>query len=304
VEVPELKSAIESGQVHLSNARRIVPVLTQENKNEWLLKAETLTSRQLQKELATHSPKLATVEKATYVNRDRLQIQHGMSEETYQEFLNVQNLVSQKKQAHADFEETLKELISFYKKHNDPVLKAERALLRKIGMTEIGTEKTRVKEMGMKEIEMTEIGMKETERKETEMKEIGTKEMKTTKIGMNKTRMKETRTRETKKIKTITTSERKHEAPRRGLKHVKQKRKYPALLEHQINLRDQRQCTHQDKGKRCEERRWLEFHHIIEIENGGPDTLENLTTLCWAHHQMRHATKSEVRERQVAYQSA
>jgi 5-methylcytosine-specific restriction endonuclease McrA len=69
----------------------------------------------------------------------------------------------------------------------------------------------------------------------------------------------------------------------------RRRRQYPASLEHQINLRDQRQCTQSDStGKRCQEKRWLEFHHKIPIAMGGQDTLENLTTLCWAHHQLIH----------------
>ncbi len=69
---------------------------------------------------------------------------------------------------------------------------------------------------------------------------------------------------------------------------VKRKR-ISALLEHQINLRDQRQCTELAiDGKRCRERRWLEFHHVIAVEKGGQDTLENLRTVCWAHHRVIH----------------
>lgn len=38
-EVPELKAEIQEGNITLSNARKIVPVLNQENKTEWLKKA-------------------------------------------------------------------------------------------------------------------------------------------------------------------------------------------------------------------------------------------------------------------------
>lgn len=57
-----------------------------------------------------------------------------------------------------------------------------------------------------------------------------------------------------------------------------------------VDLRDQGQCTHKDsKGERCSERRWLDVHHIIPRSKGGPDTLENLTTLCSGHHRLVHS---------------
>lgn len=63
----------------------------------------------------------------------------------------------------------------------------------------------------------------------------------------------------------------------------------PANLTHQVNLRDGQQCTHiDDNGKRCTSRRWLDIHHVHPIYLGGTNSLENLTTLCKAHHKMTH----------------
>ncbi|MBI2606498.1 MAG: HNH endonuclease [Deltaproteobacteria bacterium] len=67
------------------------------------------------------------------------------------------------------------------------------------------------------------------------------------------------------------------------------RRPNPAAIEHQVALRDVGQCTEVDsKGARCERRRWLHIHHINPVSMGGQNTTENLTTLCSAHHQMRH----------------
>ena len=58
----------------------------------------------------------------------------------------------------------------------------------------------------------------------------------------------------------------------------------------QVELRDGGQCTYTDSnGTRCTERRWLHNHHIIPKSQGGPDTLENLTTLCSGHHRLIHS---------------
>jgi 5-methylcytosine-specific restriction endonuclease McrA len=65
-------------------------------------------------------------------------------------------------------------------------------------------------------------------------------------------------------------------------------RSIPAKTKHQVTLRDGGQCTHTDNGKRCGTRRWLDVHHIILLSQGGINELENLTTLCSAHHRMEH----------------
>lgn len=63
----------------------------------------------------------------------------------------------------------------------------------------------------------------------------------------------------------------------------------PARTKHQVFLRDQGQCTKVVQGKRCQTRRWLDVHHVIPLAKGGEDTLQNLVTLCSAHHRMDHA---------------
>ena len=63
----------------------------------------------------------------------------------------------------------------------------------------------------------------------------------------------------------------------------------PAEVDHVVTLRDQEQCAHIDaNGNRCEKRRWLARHHIVEFAKGGEHTPENLITLCWGHHKIVH----------------
>ncbi|MEQ1877905.1 MAG: HNH endonuclease signature motif containing protein [Bdellovibrionia bacterium] len=67
------------------------------------------------------------------------------------------------------------------------------------------------------------------------------------------------------------------------------RRPVAAKLKHQINLRDEARCIHTDKnGNRCQEKRWIQFHHIVPVSRGGRDTLENLATLCFGHHKLVH----------------
>lgn len=60
-------------------------------------------------------------------------------------------------------------------------------------------------------------------------------------------------------------------------------------LNHQLALRDKGQCTEiSANGKRCTEKRWLQVHHIVPVSHGGTNDIDNLATLCFRHHQLRH----------------
>jgi len=66
----------------------------------------------------------------------------------------------------------------------------------------------------------------------------------------------------------------------------------PASILHQVNLRDQRKCMHVGShGIKCNQTRWTEVHHLTPVAQGGKNCLENLTTLCSAHHKWIHSRK-------------
>lgn len=67
-----------------------------------------------------------------------------------------------------------------------------------------------------------------------------------------------------------------------------------------VALRDQNRCTYtatsiplgvlhsSARRLRCDQKRWLDVHHILPIANGGTNEIHNLTTLCRAHHRLIH----------------
>jgi hypothetical protein len=58
---------------------------------------------------------------------------------------------------------------------------------------------------------------------------------------------------------------------------------------HAVHGRDRGQCTFvAPDGKRCQGDRWTEIHHIVPVQFGGSNELENLTTLCSFHHDLVH----------------
>ncbi len=130
-EVPALRAAIRQGDITLSNARRIVPLLTNQNQTEWLKKATELSQRALEKEIVKIHPKSSTPERASYVTESRIKLELGLSEQEMLKLRRVQDLVSQSKASHASLEVTLIELTAFYLKHKDPVLKAKRIQVKK-----------------------------------------------------------------------------------------------------------------------------------------------------------------------------
>jgi hypothetical protein len=73
-------------------------------------------------------------------------------------------------------------------------------------------------------------------------------------------------------------------------------RKPRAQTEHAVVLRDEAQCAHRyPDGTRCGNRRWLHLHHKIPFSSGGPSTVDNLTTMCSAHHRIIHAASNATR---------
>lgn len=61
------------------------------------------------------------------------------------------------------------------------------------------------------------------------------------------------------------------------------------ITKHNINFRDQGQCKAKNPdGSTCNDSRWVDIHHRIPRSEGGLNTIENLMTLCKAHHQLEH----------------
>jgi hypothetical protein len=62
-------------------------------------------------------------------------------------------------------------------------------------------------------------------------------------------------------------------------------RKPPAHVRRAVCRRDGDRCAYVSKeGRRCEERGFLEFHHVIPYAMGGETTVENIQLRCRAHN--------------------
>jgi len=128
VQVPELKAAIDIGDLTVSKARKITSVITPETQSSWISKAINLSSRALEKEVARVQPQALTPEKAKYVTESRININFGLSEEFYKKLKRVQDLESQRLSRAASLEEAQEVMLDLYLEKKDPVERAKRNL--------------------------------------------------------------------------------------------------------------------------------------------------------------------------------
>lgn len=62
-----------------------------------------------------------------------------------------------------------------------------------------------------------------------------------------------------------------------------------AEQKHKVFARDEGRCTFIElNGQRCTNERWVHFHHVTPVSQGGSNDPENLTTLCSPHHDLVH----------------
>jgi 5-methylcytosine-specific restriction endonuclease McrA len=212
--IPELKTCIDQGKMHLSNARRIVSVITPENKDLWLGKAMSLPQRALEKEIVKAQPREMTKERVRPVAEDRLELRVGISEEIEEKLKRVKEVLSQKRQRPVPLEEALLVMAEEYLTRHDPVEKAR----RRVGVGKVSAIQGNGKRVPLS-----------------------------------------------------------------------------APIKHAVNFRDGGQCafTYSD-GKRCAERQWLQTHHLHAVAQGGKNAIENLVTVCSAHHRFLHARRASL----------
>lgn len=130
-EVPALTEAIRDGKIHISHARKITSVITKENQHAWLEKAQELSVRALEREVAIANPKEAVRERIKPIAPKLYELRCSLSEQAEVLLKRAQDLLSQKKGHATDIAETLESLLKDFVERQDPVKKAERSEVRK-----------------------------------------------------------------------------------------------------------------------------------------------------------------------------
>ncbi len=127
-EIPEMKTMIDEGKIHISNARRVVSVITPENKSLWLEKAATLSQHELRRAVVTERPELEQKARIKPITGTRSRLEVGISVGLEAKLKRVSDLLSQKKQRDVSLEEALEFMTDAFLEKHDPVRKAERNL--------------------------------------------------------------------------------------------------------------------------------------------------------------------------------
>jgi|GEM_PF-596775 len=94
LKIPALQKAIQSEQINLSRAKRILPVLDVENAAQWIEKAATMDQRQLEREVAAENPVLIERPSLKPSSATRFTLHTGVSEEIHTDIENALEILS------------------------------------------------------------------------------------------------------------------------------------------------------------------------------------------------------------------
>jgi len=302
-EVPELKEAIRAGDFSVTKARKIVSIITPENKQTWIEVCKTLPCKKLEKEVVLVNPKEAVHEGARPVQENRIKLTIGVSEELYEKFQRAQGILCQRTQKPLNYEATLEQIVDFFVEKADPVRKAQRATEKRVAAKakrkscdrslSRPSEKAVAEKVEAEEFQETGESSNLTEKlasqlflrtvnlqlpfgapkREYENKEDGLN-------NANESTANQLFTRTVNLRLTRRTLNREQRSHRKNL---------PAEVRHTVILRDGNRCTHTNKrGFRCFEQKWLDFHHVVPVSMGGGDDPENVIILCKSHHLQHH----------------
>ena len=135
IEVPALKEAVVSGEISLSQARRIVSVVTHDTSKEWITKASTLNQKQLELAVAEKNPHAKVKERLTPVGPKLIQMVVAITPETEALLKRVKELESQRTKRAVSWNDVICQMAEVFLKKHDPVQRAQRVSLLEFTQT-------------------------------------------------------------------------------------------------------------------------------------------------------------------------
>ncbi|MGZ3688179.1 MAG: hypothetical protein ACXVBW_07755 [Bdellovibrionota bacterium] len=126
-EMPALQTAIASAELSVSKARKIVPVLTLENQEEWIEKAKSLPQRELERQVARIAPQEAQRDRIKSLDGERVQAMVTISEALLEKLKRIQDLESQRTKRAVSLEEAMDAAAKTHLEKHDPIQKVQRA---------------------------------------------------------------------------------------------------------------------------------------------------------------------------------
>ena len=125
--IPELKRALIDGEITVSKARHILPVLTPtEDPKPWIDKAKEQTQEQIEKEVKAILPAPVPKERLKRITAERFSVQLSFTEEEKRLLDRAKELMATKKAPSQTLEQIFTHLLKDYLFRHDPLQKAER----------------------------------------------------------------------------------------------------------------------------------------------------------------------------------
>jgi 5-methylcytosine-specific restriction endonuclease McrA len=127
VTVPELKAAITQGELSISTARRIAPILNRSNQAEWIGKAKVLKQAELEKAVTERNPQAHPKERVRPVAKNVSELRVAIDDETDADLTILKDLLSQKLRRAATLGDVVAWAVKETREKFDPARKALRA---------------------------------------------------------------------------------------------------------------------------------------------------------------------------------
>lgn len=274
----KLNRALNNKTVTPSKAARVLAVMNIENEEEWILKAATLPKSQLEKEVVRLNPKKVRGERSEYLTSDVIEMKIPVSEDVYKQLIRVQDLLSDSQGKAMTMEEVFSHLVKDYLQRKDPVQKAQRNL-------HINPKNKRTAQLRHQEAQDQLLGNPTAQVNQQ--------------IVLNKRNKNSQKDHMPPPVSSIVPSSLKSSLkpqPSEPFEYSSpatnsrgQRLAIPAEILHQVHLRDRGRCQHHyPSGERCRATRWLHKHHRLPVSQGGHHSVENIISLCPAHHELAH----------------
>ncbi len=267
----KLELALSAKKLTASKATRVLSVMTLDNQQDWITKAMTLPKSQLEKEVVRLNPKKARGERFEYLTSEVIEMKTPVSEGVYKMLIRAQDLLSESLGRSASMEEVFAHLVKEFLHKKDPVERANRQVEKKARMMRV---KGKLQE-NLKELKNRDAGSNDL-----------ISNLKNFVVDLPKEAFEDFPAG----VSVNLPDETFESFPSRN--QWGQRLPIPRKVIHGVHLRDQKRCRHHyPSGERCKSTRWLHLHHKKPVSVGGEHSLENIVTLCPAHHDLAHLLK-------------
>ncbi|MCM2281523.1 MAG: HNH endonuclease, partial [Bdellovibrionaceae bacterium] len=268
------------------------------NQQKWIGLAVELPKRDLEREVARVNPRATRPEQARFLDAYTLELCTPLSEVGYKKLQRARELMASSLGEWVSLESAIENLAEFYLQRKDPVRRAERAERRH-------RKAESISDFGLNvpvPTETTEEGLTQDRNKAataTHDESLGgampsdEKLARAENLESTQSLTYLSHTAEQTLQDTTESSLQSPPQPAYGLElrstPQSKRRPLPAAIQHQVHLRDRGACQARlPDGSVCGSRVWLEFHHLTLRSRGGSDSVDNLLTLCRAHHLAWH----------------